>query len=182
MEDASKKLTVAAYVKLLENAYSKVNVRENPTVVKVTRAVYLIGILIGFILARNLPAYRDVLGIAILMMGVFLLSASIRQSIKKRNQKAIRSIFDRMLYQISEVTHLIFELQAEKLEVVLLKKDDSQRTLFYSLDKLTSYQWLVGGFLISNEEGIDFIIPEGIFKVPDYQQLHETVKNRLVKK
>ena len=110
METIEVKISTKKYAQLLQTAYQQVQLAENPKAYRITRLIYLLGILICFLLARSLPEYRQVLGIAILLMGVFLLSSSLRYNVKKRQHKKEKQPFDHMLYQITEVSSFIFKL------------------------------------------------------------------------
>jgi hypothetical protein len=169
-------VTLDKYVKLLEDAYKKISLAEDPKVYRITSIVYLLGILACFLLAKNIPEYRQVLGGAMLLIGVFLLSSSLRYNVKKREQRRVKRPFDQMLFQITEVNRFIFSIDSNELKIKLEKKDNTERDLNFNIEKLSAYQWLTGAFLVSNEDGIDFIIPEGLFKQSNYQQLCEAVK------
>lgn len=171
-------LSTQNYVALLEAAYEKLELAEDPKVYKLTRAVYLILIVGCFILARNLPAYRQLLGGVMLLVGVFLLTSSLRYNVKKREQKKAKQPFDQMLYQISEVASFIFLYGEAGLIISLEKKDGSKRELDFTTASLTAYQQLKGAFLISNQEGIDFIIAEGLFDASVHETFHQSVKSK----
>ena len=178
----SKSLTIQHYLDLLKKAYESISIAEDRTVTRFTRILYLAAILIFWVLAYNIPEYREMFSVGILFVGFFLLMAIFRTNIKKRRQKRAQQPFDRMIYQLSEVSKVLFEVGDEGLTITLTRKDQSTRELDYSYDKLTAYQWLGRAFLLSNEEQVDFIIPEGALKTSTYHTLSEQVKGAFDKK
>jgi hypothetical protein len=173
MESFSTSITVANYVRLLEKSYHQIDFGNDIKVQRIFRATFIILILICFLLARNFPPYREVLGAVMLLIGLFLLTGSIRSRIKKGQVKKIKQPFDQMLYQITEICEFNFTYTLDALCITLYKKDNTKRLLDFTFNQLTAYQWLGGGFLISNQDGIDFIIPEGIFESEKFDALHK---------
>jgi hypothetical protein len=174
----SKTILITTYLKLLKENYESISIIENPKVVRVTRFVYLGGILIFWILAMNLPEQRELFSVGILFLAFFLLSSSFRTNRKKRQQKQARRPFDQMVYQLTDVSKLHFDVDEGGMEITLTRKDDTTRNLSYHINQLSAYQKLGDAFLLSNEQGIDFIIPTGILKVATFLKLHEKVKER----
>ncbi|MFZ9045047.1 MAG: hypothetical protein ACO2ZZ_04215 [Cyclobacteriaceae bacterium] len=182
MKPEEVKISLEKYTILLESAYQQISLAEDPKVYRITRIIYLIGILASFLLAKNFPEYREVLSGVMLLLGIFLLSSSLKYNVKKREQKRAKKSFDQMLYQITEVKYLVFIIEEGFLKILLKKKDGTERNLNFETETLSAFQWLAGAFLITNEEGINFIIPEGLFKQKTYQELHHLSKQRFKNK
>ena len=179
METSS--LTIKQYLDLLKQSYESIQIAEDRQVIIFTRSLYLTGILICWVLAYNLPDYREMFSVGILFLGFFLLSAIIRTNLKKRQQNKARKPYDRMIYQLSDVSKMALDLKADGLDIEITRKDKSTRILAYPTKELSAYQKLGKAFLISNQEGIDFIIPEGIFKVTNYLSFMQGVEDRFKK-
>jgi hypothetical protein len=174
-------ISVEAYTKLLEKSYIQISSNENQKSQRIFRAVYIILLVLCYFLARNFPPYREILGAAMLLIGIFLLTSSARARIKQNQVKKIKQPFEWMLYQITDIKEFEFFCAKEALNITLYKKDESKRKLSYTYDQITSYQWLGGAFLISNQESIDFIIPEGLFENDICRDAHDKIRQSFVK-
>jgi hypothetical protein len=174
MKSHQVRVSATEYTKQLENSYNQISLGGELRIQRIFRAVYLILILSCFLLARNFPPYREVLGAAILLIGIFLLTSSIRSRIKQNQFKKTKQPFEQMLYQITEITEFDFAYPPDALRITLYKKEGTERLLDFTFNELTAYQWLGGGFLISNQDGIDFIIPEGLFETEKFDELHKS--------
>ncbi|MFT4787069.1 MAG: hypothetical protein ACI8QD_002091 [Cyclobacteriaceae bacterium] len=172
-------ITTQAYLILLKKDLDHAVGSSNRTLFLVTRIAYLAGIFVFWMLAITYPSSRELFGLAMLLFGIFLLTTSIKQNLKSKGQKRIRANFDRMAYQFSEVQNLTIDIDDKELKLTILKKDESTRVLFFTFSQLSSYQWLSRAYLISNPEGIDFILPEGLCEPNIHSELREKIEKGL---